>query len=165
MKKIIVDSLIEIPQGSQNKYEIDKRNGRIKLDRPLYSAMLYPGEYGYIENTLALDGDPIDVLVFTSFPTFPGCVICTRIIGMLYMVDNDEEDVKLVGVCNNDPRYAHVETLEDLPPHYLREVRHFFDTYKDLQNKKVETKEWHDADVAKQYLDQAIDRYNKRIYK
>lgn len=161
MDKLVVEALIEIPHGSQNKYEVDKKNNRIILDRPLYSAMLYPAEYGYIENTLAKDNDPIDILVFTSFPTFPGCVIESRIIGVLEMEDSGEEDVKLIAVCNRDPRFDHVQTLSDLPPHYLTEVRHFFDTYKQLQNKMVKTGDWLDIESARKYLNDAIERYNK----
>lgn len=159
MDKLIVEALIEIPSGSQNKYEVDKINNRIILDRPLYSAMLYPAEYGYIENTLAKDNDPIDILVFTSFSTFPGCIIESRIVGMLEMEDSGEEDVKLIAVNNRDPRFDHVDTLEDLPPHYLVEIRHFFDTYKQLQNKVVKTGDWLGIKDAKMYLDDAIKRY------
>ncbi|MDF9867223.1 inorganic pyrophosphatase [Bacilli bacterium PM5-3] len=161
MNDTIVEALIEIPQGSQNKYEVDKDKDRIILDRPLYSAMLYPAEYGYIENTLAKDGDPIDILVFASFPTFPGCIIESRIVGMLEMTDSGDEDVKLIAVSNRDPRFSHVKSLEDLPPHYLTEVRHFFDTYKELQKKKVETGAWQDVEVALKYLEDSIERYNK----
>ncbi|MEG0283433.1 MAG: inorganic diphosphatase [Erysipelotrichales bacterium] len=161
MNELVVEALIEIPHGSQNKYEVDKKNDRIILDRPLYSAMLYPGEYGYIENTLARDNDPIDILVFNSFPTFPGCVIESRVIGMLEMEDAGEEDVKLIAVSNRDPRFNHVQTLDDLPPHYLVEVRHFFDTYKELQDKKVITGEWLGIEEAKSYLDDAIERFKK----
>lgn len=159
MNKLIVEALIEIPSGSQNKYEVDKLNNRIILDRPLYSAMLYPAEYGYIENTLAKDNDPIDILVFTSFPTFPGCIIESRVIGMLEMEDSGEEDVKLIAINNRDPRFDHVDSLDDLPPHYLIEVRHFFDTYKQLQNKVVTTGRWLGIEAARSYLNDALERY------
>lgn len=159
MEKLIIDALIEIPSGSQNKYEVDKVNNRIILDRPLYSAMLYPAEYGYVENTLALDNDPIDILVFTSFSTFPGCTIESRVLGMLEMEDSGEEDVKLIAVNNRDPRFDHVNSLDDLPPHYLEELRHFFDTYKQLQHKKVTTGEFLGVEEAKVFLDDAIKRF------
>ena len=162
MNKLIVEALIEIPSGSQNKYEVDKKNNRIVLDRPLYSAMLYPAEYGYIENTLAKDNDPLDILVFTSFPTFPGCIIESRIVGMLEMEDSGEEDVKMIAVNNRDPRFDHVNVLDELPPHYLTEVRHFFDTYKQLQNKVVKTGDWLGIDQARQYLEDAIKRYQSK---
>lgn len=162
MKNFIVEALIEIPQGSQNKYEIDKASNRIKLDRPLYSAMLYPAEYGYIENTLAEDGDPIDILVFTSFPTVPGCLVNARVIGMLDMEDSGEEDVKLIGVCNSDPRFKHVNSLDDIAPHLLLEVRTFFDTYKMLQNKEVITKNWYPASTAIEYLNKAIEKFKQQ---
>lgn len=161
MSQLTVEALIEIPQGSQNKYEVDKLTGKVKLDRPLYSAQIYPAEYGYIENTLAKDGDPIDILVFTSFPTFPGCYVKARIIGMLEMIDSGEEDVKLIAVCHRDPRFKHVKTLEDLTPHWLVEVKKFFDTYKDLQGKVVTTGDWCNVDVAQKYLDDAIKAYNE----
>lgn len=161
MEKLIIDALIEIPSGSQNKYEVDKKNNRIILDRPLYSAMLYPAEYGYIEDTLALDNDPLDILVFTSFSTFPGCTIESRVIGMLEMEDSGEEDVKLIAVNNRDPRFDHVNELDDLPPHYLDELRHFFDTYKQLQNKIVTTGDFLGVDKAREFLNDAIKRYKE----
>lgn len=161
MEKLIVDALIEIPKNSQNKYEVDKENNCIRLDRPMYSAMLYPAEYGYIENTLARDNDPLDILVFTSFPTFPGCHVTARVIGLLEMVDDGEEDVKLIAVCNNDPRFAHVETLRDLPPHNLSEIRHFFNTYKQLQDKVVTTGDWLDVNSARDFLEESIEAYKQ----
>jgi inorganic pyrophosphatase len=163
MEKLVVQALIEIPQGCQNKYEIDKKSGRIKLDRTLYSAMLYPGEYGYIENTLAKDGDPIDILVFASFPTVPGCLMDVRIIGVLEMEDSGEEDVKLIGVSQNDPRYNHISCLEELPPHYLIEVRSFFDTYKLLNKKEVITGRYLGVEDAYYYLNDARERYYEQM--
>lgn len=158
----IVEALIEIPMGSQNKYEVNKKTGKIKLDRVLYSATFYPAEYGYVENTLALDNDPIDILVFTSYPTFPGCYTDARIIGGLDMIDSGEVDVKIIAVCNNDPRYEHVTSLEDLGPHILREVSHFFSTYKSLQGKQTPVLGWLDLKTTLRMLDESIERYNKK---
>ncbi|WP_423364425.1 inorganic diphosphatase [Mycoplasma sp. P36-A1] len=161
MEKLVVEALIEIPTGSQNKYEIDKETGRVKLDRVLYSSMFYPAEYGYIENTLAADNDPIDILVLTTYPTFPGCLIDARILGMLEMIDTGEEDVKLIAVAQDDPRFDHVESLDDLAPHTLKEIQNFFDTYKLLQNKAVETGRYLGVEDAKKYLDAAKEEYKK----
>jgi inorganic pyrophosphatase len=161
MSNLIVDTLIEIPQGSQNKYEFDKEKGRFVLDRVLYSSMRYPAEYGYLEGTLALDGDPLDVLVLVTNPTFPGCVINTRIIGVMLMVDNGEEDEKLIGVPTTDPRWSHVKSLDDVAPHTLKEIENFFLRYKDLENKKVEVTGFKDAAFAEQLYNECRKRYEE----
>lgn len=110
----VVDAVIEIPFKTKNKFEIDFKTNRIKLDRVLYSAMNYPAEYGFIENTLAKDGDPLDILVISSEPTFPGCVVPARIIGYLSVIDNGYEDYKLISVVDVDPRYSEIKCLNDL---------------------------------------------------
>lgn len=157
----IVEARIEIPMGSRNKYEVEHGTGKIKLDRVLYSAVFYPAEYGFIENTLSLDGDPLDILVFNSSPTFPGCYIDARIIGGLYMLDCGEEDIKILSVCTGDPRYDHVHALTDLSPHYLREIENFFATYKQLQDAETVVRNFFDADTAADYLDQSLKRYEQ----
>lgn len=157
----IVEARIEIPMGSQNKYEI-KENGKIKLDRVLFSASFYPAEYGFIENTLSEDGDALDILVFTSSPTFPGCYIDTRIIGGLNMIDNGEEDTKILAVNAKDPRYSHVKTLKDLSPHILKEIENFFSTYKNLQELEVKVLDFFDEEEALKQLEKAKQRYNNR---
>lgn len=159
MSNLVVDALIEIPQGSQNKYEYDAEKGRFILDRVLYGSMRYPAEYGYLDETLALDGDPLDVLVLVTNPTFPGCVINTRIIGVMLMVDNGEQDEKLIGVPTTDPRWNHVNSLEDVSPHTLKEIENFFLRYKDLENKKVEVTGFRDAAFAKQLYEECTKRY------
>jgi inorganic pyrophosphatase len=156
--QLIVDAFIEIPTGSQNKYEFDKETGKFKLDRVLFSPFHYPTEYGYIENTLAEDGDPLDVLVLTSFPTFPGCVIETRVIGVLIMTDDKGKDEKLLGVPTEDPRFRHVHTLEDVAPHVLDEIAHFFSVYKDLEKKKVTIDGWEGLETASRLLEEARAR-------
>ncbi|QMS85599.1 inorganic diphosphatase [Candidatus Xianfuyuplasma coldseepsis] len=158
----IYEAIIEIPMGTKNKYEIDKANNRIKLDRVLYSPMTYPAEYGYIENTLAEDGDPLDILVLASSKTFPGCVVDARIVGYLDMVDNGEPDQKIIGVMNSDPRFSHINEVEDIQEHTKREIRHFFHTYKDLQqNKVVEVKEFYDKIDALELIQECKVRYDK----
>lgn len=158
----IVEARIEIPMGSQNKYEI-KKDGKIKLDRVLYSSAHYPVEYGFIENTLSMDGDELDILVFTSSPTFPGCYIDSKIVGGMYMIDSGEEDIKLISVNVNDPRYEQVDKLEDLPPHILKELKNFFSTYKALQGKETVVKEFFGLDEALKHLDDARIQYSKSI--
>lgn len=159
--ELIVDAFIEIPTGSQNKYEFDKETGRFKLDRVLFSPMHYPTEYGYIENTLAEDGDPLDILLMTSFPTFPGCVIESRVIGVLIMSDDKGKDEKLLAVPTEDPRFKEVHTLDDIPAHKLKEIAHFFQVYKDLENKKVSIEGWQGVDVAGRLLEECKARYAK----
>lgn len=135
-------AFIEVPKGCQNKYEIDPQLGVLRLDRVLYSPMHYPGEYGYIPQTLAGDGDPLDILVLSSVPTFPGCHVPARIVGSLAMVDDKGEDMKILAVVAVDPRFAEVQDISDVPEHTRREVEHFFRVYKDLENKKAEILGW-----------------------
>ncbi len=156
---LIVEAFIEIPKGSQNKYEFDKEAHVFRLDRVLYSPFHYPTEYGYIEDTLAEDGDPLDVLVLTTLPTFPGCVIETRVIGVLVMADDKGQDEKLLGVPTKDPRFAEVHTLEDVPPHTLKEIAHFFQVYKDLENKITRIEGWRGVEDAARILDDSKARH------
>ncbi|MBT9253050.1 MAG: inorganic diphosphatase [Brockia lithotrophica] len=158
----IVEVVIEIPRGSANKYEFDKERGRFVLDRVLYSPMFYPAEYGYIEETLAEDGDPLDALVLTTYPTFPGVVIESRVVGFLRMADEKGEDEKLLAVATGDPRMSHIRDLSDVPPHILREIAHFFEVYKTLENKTTEVRGWENAEAAARLLEDARRRYRER---
>ncbi|SMO41486.1 inorganic diphosphatase [Melghirimyces algeriensis] len=158
-KQLTVDAYIEIPTGSQNKYEYDKEEGVFRLDRVLYSPMHYPTEYGYLKNTLAEDGDPLDILVLTTFPTFPGCVIESRVVGVLLMSDDKGKDEKLLGVPTEDPRWNHVKTLEDIPEHTLKEIEHFFQVYKDLENKETRIEGWKGTDEATRLYQESLARY------
>lgn len=158
----IVEAVIEIPMGTKNKYEIDKVKGRIKLDRVLYSEMTYPAEYGYIEHTLAEDNDPLDILVLASTKTFPGCIVDARVIGYLDMVDNDEKDHKIIAVMDKDPRFEDIDAIKDVNKHTIREIRHFFQTYKDLQqNKKVEVYDFHSKEEAVKLIEDSLNRYQR----
>ena len=132
------DVFVEIPKGSRNKYEIDKASGRIRLDRMIFTSMQYPADYGFVENTLGLDGDALDALVFISEPTFPGCIIKVRVIGVFFMTDDKGQDEKLLCVPISDPYWGRYKQLEELNPYLLKEIEHFFSVYKDLENKKVE---------------------------
>lgn len=132
-----VEATIEIPMGTQNKYEVDPKTRKIKLDRVLSSSVSYPSEYGFIENTLSGDGDPLDILVLTTFPTFPGCIIKARVLGYLELIDNGLTDEKVITVNATDPRYDHIKTIDDLPEHTVDEIKEFFKTYKHLQGINV----------------------------
>ena len=152
--------IVEIPKFSKNKYEIDKQRNLIKLDRVLYSPMTYPAEYGYIEETLAEDNDPLDILVLASSKTFPGCIVDARVVGYLDMIDSGEPDQKIIGVMNNDPRFSHINEINDIQEHTLREIKHFFKTYKDLQqNKTVVVNEFHDKIDALELIQLCKRRY------
>ena len=140
--------VIEIPRGSTNKYEVDAKTGLIKLDRVLYSPLFYPFDYGYIPQTHYIDGDPIDVLVLVSHPTFPGCIVEVTPIGVLEMTDDKGPDEKILCVANKDPRYGYRRSITELNDHTLKEISHFFRVYKDLEDKFVEVRNWHDRDVA-----------------
>lgn len=142
----VVNVLIEIPAGSKNKYEFDKDMQAFALDRVLFASVQYPFDYGFIPNTLADDGDPLDGMVIMDQPTFPGCVIAARPIGMLEMIDGGDRDEKLLCVPVEDPRYADVKTLSDIAPHRLDEIAEFFRTYKNLEKKETEILGWQDAD-------------------
>lgn len=159
MKNNVVDVMIEIPLGSKNKYEMDASTGRIKLDRVLYASMMYPAEYGIIENTLAPDGDALDILVICSDATFPGCIVPARVLGYLDMVDNGKLDYKLISVVDCDPRYAHYQRLEDINPFVLQEIANFFANYKVLQGINVEVGSYHDADEALKIIDESKAAY------
>ena len=133
----IVDVIVEIPAGSRNKYEYDHERDIIRLDRRLFTATRYPNDYGFVPETLSQDGDPLDALVLLDDPTFPGCWVRARIIGVFYMTDEAGPDAKLLTVLENDPQREHIRDLDDLPEHYLNEIGHFFEIYKDLEPGKT----------------------------
>ena len=143
-----VTAFIEIPRGSRNKYELDEKTGRIMLDRVLYSSVHYPADYGFIPETLAGDGDPLDILVIVQEPTFPGCIVPARPVGGLDMEDEKGSDFKIVAVPIGDPRYAHVAELTDLGAHWAKEIETFFETYKWLEPGHTSIKQWYTADEA-----------------
>lgn len=158
-ERIIVIAFIEIPRGSRNKYEYDTDTAQFKLDRVLYSSVHYPTDYGFIIETLAGDGDPLDVLVLVQEPTFPGCMIEARILGGLDMHDEKGSDFKVLAVPVGDPRFAHVQTLTDLGEHWLREIETFFDTYKILEPKQTEILGWHDLEETVRMVAECRERY------
>jgi inorganic pyrophosphatase len=157
----LINVLIEIPAGSKNKYEFDKDMNAFILDRVLFSSVTYPCDYGFVPNTLADDGDPLDGLVLMDQPTFPGCVIAARPIGMLEMIDGGDRDEKLLCVPEEDPRYASVKSLEDVASHRLDEIAEFFKTYKNLEKKVTEILGWQNVDKVNALVEQCITAYKK----
>ena len=155
----VIYTIVEIPKGSRNKFEYHKQAGIIVLDRVLYSSLYYPGDYGLIPRTHYEDGDPLDVIVMINEPTFPGCVIATRPIGIFRMLDREKPDDKILTVPDRDPLYRDYHDLTDVPRHFLDEIAHFFSVYKDLEGVRVEPIGWGDADEAKQKIKHAIDLY------
>jgi inorganic pyrophosphatase len=153
------DVLIEIPKGSRNKYEYDFQLKKIRYDRMLFSSMMYPADYGFIPETLALDGDPLDVLVLVTEPTFPGCVMEVKPIGVFHMADEKGPDEKIICVPVSDPIWNKLSDLNEVNPHLVKEIEHFFQVYKDLENKKVDVGGWGDASEAREIIDQCVDRF------
>lgn len=157
----VFESIIEIPMGTKNKFEVNKKSGKIKLDRVLYSALTYPGEYGYIDETLSGDGDPLDILIISNYPTFPGCVVDARVIGYLMVTDNNEEDEKIIAVVDKDPRFKQINNVNDIPEHKLIEIKDFFLNYKNLQNIKVEVDKIYPLEDAIRIIEDAKERYKE----
>ncbi len=153
----VLNVLIEIPGGSKNKYEFDKDMGAFILDRVLFSSVAYPYDYGFVPNTLADDGDPLDGMVIMDQPTFPGCVIAARPIGMLEMIDGGDRDEKLLCVPTEDPRFKDVKSLDDIAQHRLDEIAEFFKTYKNLEKKVTEILGWKGVDAVQPLVEQCIN--------
>ncbi|MBC8134721.1 MAG: inorganic diphosphatase [Fibrella sp.] len=150
-----INAVIEIPRGSSNKYEYDKELGVFRLDRPMYSPLFYPFDYGWVPETLSQDGDALDVLVIGSHPTFPGCVVTCRPLGVLMMRDDKGPDEKVLARVSHDPRYHGVRRLSHVAEHVLREIEHFFQVYKTLEEKEVEIGEWRDVEAARELITQS----------
>ncbi len=154
--------LVEIPKGSRNKYEVDHETGRIRLDRMLFTSTAYPEDYGYIENTLGQDGDPLDALVILQAPTFPGCIIRCRAIGMFRMTDEAGGDDKVLCVPTLDPRMEHIRDINHVPKFDLLEIQHFFEVYKDLEpGKSVEGANWVGRTEAEAEVEESFARFRK----
>jgi inorganic pyrophosphatase len=151
--------IVEVPRNSANKYEYDGTLGVFRLDRALYSPMHYPGDYGFIPGTLALDHDPLDVLTLVDEPSYPGVMIMVRPVGLLEMVDQDEPDQKVLAVPNRNPRFDHIKTIDEVSPHSLREIEHFFTIYKELEGKRTQIHGWEGAEQAKNAIAAARANY------
>lgn len=158
----VVNVIVEIPKGRRSKFEVDKKTGLMRLDRYLYSSSHYPGDYGFIPQTLAEDGDALDAVVMVNEPTFSGCLIEARVVGLFRMRDKGKNDFKVFGVPNTDPLFAEVQTLDDVPSHFLREVEHFFATYKQLEGAHVEPLGWATAADAITEVKASVERYQRK---
>ena len=153
------DVIIEIPQGSRNKYEVDHETGRVRLDRVLFTGFVYPTDYGFFENTLGLDGDPVDALVLLDYPTFPGVTISVRPVAVFNMTDDGGSDAKVICVQAKDPRWAHIQDLNDIPEFTRQEIEHFFEHYKDLEpGKWVKLEGWQGAAEAEAIVQAGFEK-------
>jgi inorganic pyrophosphatase len=154
--------IIEIPKFSKNKYEIDKDTGIIALDRVMHTAQDYPFDYGFVPQTLFDDGDALDVVMLTTYPLAPGIMVKARPVAIMEMIDGGERDDKVVAVPVDDPRFDNVQDLGDINPHFIKEMSHFFETYKKVQNKVVSVGEWHGKDVAGEAFDRSRKMYEEK---
>ncbi|MBL7722421.1 MAG: inorganic diphosphatase [Chitinophagaceae bacterium] len=160
-----VNALIEIPQGSRSKYEVDKATGLLKLDRVIYSSFQYPINYGFIPQTLGLDNDPLDILVICSQSIQSLCLVEANVIGNMQMIDSGQEDDKIIAVAAKDPSVNHITRMEELPQHFLLELKNFFEQYKVLENKKVEIDTFQDQLIAYKIIKDSINFYSETFKK
>jgi len=158
-----VNALIEIPQGSRTKYEIDKGTGLLKLDRVIYSSFHYPVNYGFIPQTFGQDGDPLDILVLCSQSIQSLCLVEATVIGNMQMIDSGEKDDKIIAVATKDPSVNHILSIEDMPRHFINELRNYFEQYKVLENKEVYIEEFQNKEIAYQVINEAIAFYKEKF--
>ncbi|MEQ8241171.1 MAG: inorganic diphosphatase [Cyclobacteriaceae bacterium] len=159
----IVNGIIEIPKGSRAKYELDKDSGLLILDRVIYSSMYYPANYGFIPRTYCDDGDPLDILVLTQIVVDPLCIVPAKVIGAMQMLDQGEKDDKIIAVADGDMSVNHLNDISELPPHFIKELRNFFEDYKKLENKEVVIEDFQNRETAIQIVEKAIIDYNKKF--
>ena len=156
----VYTATIEIPKGSRNKYEVDHETGKVFLDRVLYTTFVYPTDYGYFDDTLGLDGDPVDVLVLLDYPLFPGVGVKVRPVAVFNMTDDGGSDAKVIAVPAKDPRWDHIQDLADIPEYTKKEIEHFFEHYKDLEpGKWVKTEGWQGAADAEAIVEAGLKAY------
>lgn len=155
----VVNTIIEVPRNSSNKYEYDKELGIMKLDRVLFAAMRYPGDYGFIPSTLSGDGDPVDVVMLSTYPFASGTLVEARVVGMLEMTDDKGRDTKVLAVPVHDPRFSEIKELNHVAAHTLAEIEHFFAEYKSLEGKKVLSEGWRDREAALAEIRESMDRF------
>jgi inorganic pyrophosphatase len=160
-----VNAIIEIPKGSRAKYEIDKDSGLIMLDRVLYASMYYPQNYGFIPQTLGEDGDPLDIMVLTQVTVVPRCLIPSKVIGVMRMIDKGEPDDKILAVAQEDASVGHINDVKELPEYFRVELKHFFEEYKTLENKKVIVDDFQSKEKGMEIIIESIERYKKEYRK
>jgi inorganic pyrophosphatase len=161
----LVNAVVEIPAGGVNKYEFDKQLNVFRLDRPLYSPVHYPGDYGFLPSTLAEDGDPLDIVIMVAEATFTGCLVEARPVGLLEMLDQGRKDEKVLAVSAGNPLYAEVQNYTDVYSHLLREIEHFFSIYKDLEGKRTRMLGWKNGAIARQVIMDCHQRYLEQLKK
>ena len=160
-----INVIVEINKGSKNKYELDKETGLIMLDRVMYTSQDYPFDYGFVPQTHWHDGDPLDVVLLTTHPLVPGLLLTARPVGVLDMIDDGESDAKIIAVPVKDPRWNEVKDLSDVNPHTIEEIKHFFETYKQIQKKSVSIPTIRDAKAAKEVIAESIALYKSTFNK
>lgn len=156
-----VSGIIEIPSASRAKYELDKDSGLLRLDRVLYSSFYYPANYGFIPQSFCDDGDPLDILVLSQIRCVPMCIVDAKVIGVMRMIDQGEADDKIIAVAAHDVSVNHINDIEELPPHFTKELRHFFEEYKTLERKKVLVEEFQGKDIAHEIINQSFKDYKE----
>jgi inorganic pyrophosphatase len=159
----IINAIIEIPEGSRAKYEVDKKTGLLKMDRVVYSSFHYPVNYGFVPQTLGLDHDPLDILVLCSQPIQPLCLVRATVIGNMQMIDSGEEDDKIIAVATDDPSVNHITSIDDLPKHFISVLRNYFEQYKVLENKEVVIEDFQDKDIAYRIIKESIELYKQNF--
>jgi len=157
----IVNGIIEIPKGSRAKYELDKDSGLLKLDRVLFSSVYYPANYGFIPRSYCEDRDPLDILIISQIDIVPLCLVSARVIGVMRMLDNNEADDKIIAVAAGDPSVNHIQNIEELPGHFISELRSFFEDYKKLENKSVVVEEFLGRSTAMEIIEESFRLYQK----
>ncbi len=158
-----VNGIIEIPKGSRAKYELDKKSGLLRLDRVLYSSVYYPANYGFIPQSYGDDNDPLDILILSQIDFNPLCIVNAKVVGVMQMIDQGEADDKIIAVAADDVSVNYVNDIDQLPPHFTKELRHFFEEYKTLENKKVIVEEFQNKEVAQKIVAQSFEDYRKLI--
>lgn len=157
----VVNGIVEIPKNTRAKYELDKDSGMLKLDRVIYSSMYYPANYGFIPQTFCDDNDPLDILVLSQIVIVPMCIVSAKVIGVMRMLDGGELDDKIIAVAENDMSVNHIEDVDELPRHFIKELQNFFEDYKKLENKTVQVEKFQNAETAKKILLQSMEDYRK----
>jgi len=161
----IVQAIIEIPKGSNAKYELDKETGMLRLDRVLFSTVYYPANYGFIPQTLGKDNDPLDILVLSEIAVQPLCIVEAKVIGVMRMIDNHEEDDKIIAVAQKDMSVNYINAISELPPHFVLQLRNFFENYKKLEHKTVKVEDFQDTHTARKIIGESIKDYKAKFIK
>lgn len=159
----IVNGIIEIPKNTRAKYELDKESGLLLMDRVLYSSMYYPANYGFIPKTYCDDNDPLDILVLSQINIVPMCIVSAKVIGVMRMIDNGELDDKIIAVAEHDMSVSHINDISELPKHFIKELKNFFEDYKKLESKTVVIEEFQDATIAKEIIKQSMIDYDTYV--